>query len=45
MITVKFLAGFWTLLVDGKPLMTFVSLESATAFAPEATVMTLQAAA
>ncbi len=36
MITLKFLGKYWTVLVDGKPLMQFASLEDAIAFAPEA---------
>jgi hypothetical protein len=36
MITLKFLGKYWTVLVDGQPLMSFVSLESAIDLIPEA---------
>lgn len=36
MITLKFLGKYWTILVDGQPLIEFASLAEALAFAPEA---------
>jgi hypothetical protein len=36
MITLKFLGNYWTVLVDGQPLISFASFEAAIAFAPEA---------
>jgi hypothetical protein len=36
MITLKFLGKYWTVVVDGQPLISFASLDAAIAFAPEA---------
>lgn len=36
MITLKFLGKYWTVLVDGRPLIEFPTFEAAIAFAPEA---------
>ena len=36
MITLKFLAGYWTVLVDGKPVVSFASFDAAIAAVPEA---------
>jgi hypothetical protein len=37
-ITIDFRRKYWTLCVNGAPLMTFASLERAVAFCPEALV-------
>lgn len=36
MITLKFLAGYWTVLVDGQPLMQFPTYAAAIEAVPEA---------
>lgn len=36
MITLKFLGKYWTVLVDGQPLMQFASYAAAIAAVPEA---------
>ena len=43
MITLKFLAGYWTVLVDNKPIVSFASLDAAITAVPE--VAQFQAAA
>lgn len=36
MITLKFLNGYWTIFVDGRPLMSFACYERAIDMVPEA---------
>lgn len=44
MITLKFLAGYWTILVDGQPIVQFPSYAAAVDAVPEA-VLPLKAVA
>lgn len=43
MITLKFLAGYWTVLVNDRPIASFASFDAAITAVPEA--MPLEAAA